>query len=139
MKNENCIFEFPQQFSIHNSKMLAGSITIPPDGTYLELQRHDHKYVTYANGYDLMMSLSHGSEDEMISLACPRPRADACVLTGGLGMGYTLATTLNLLSPRGTVVVSELVPEVIDWNHGPLGPLAGHPLALNWSWATSPT
>jgi spermidine synthase len=26
------------------------------------------------------------------------------------------------------VVVAELVQEVVDWNRGPLGPLAGHPL-----------
>ena len=25
-------------------------------------------------------------------------------------------------------VVAELVPAVVEWNHGPLGPLAGHPL-----------
>ena len=43
-------------------------------------------------------------------------------------MGYTLAATLDLLPPGGSVVVSELVPEVVEWNRGPLGPLAGHPL-----------
>ena len=64
----------------------------------------------------------------MMSLACPRPRPDACVLVGGLGMGYTLAATLALLPPEGSVVVSELIPEVVDWNRGPLGPLAGYPL-----------
>ena len=63
-----------------------------------------------------------------MSLACPRPRPDACVLVGGLGMGYTLAATLALLPPEGSVVVSELIPEVVDWNRGPLGPLAGYPL-----------
>ena len=64
----------------------------------------------------------------MTSLACPRPRADACILIGGLGMGYTLAATLDLLPSGGSVVVSEIVPEVVEWNRGPLGPLAGHPL-----------
>ncbi len=99
-----------------------------PDGTRFELRRHDGNYVIHADGYDLMTSYSHGSEDAMMSLACPRPRADACVLVGGLGMGYTLAATLDLMPPGGTVVVSELVPEVVEWNRGPLGPLAGHPL-----------
>ena len=64
----------------------------------------------------------------MMALACPRPAVDACILIGGLGMGYTLAATLDLLPPGGSVVVSELVPEVVEWNRGPLGPLAGHPL-----------
>ena len=99
-----------------------------PDGSRFELQRHDGNYVIRASGYDLMTSYSHGSEDAMMSLACPRPRADACILVGGLGMGYTLAATLELMPPGGTVVVSELVPEVVEWNRGPLGPLAGHPL-----------
>ncbi len=99
-----------------------------PDGSRLELWRHDDNYVIQADGYDLMTSYSHGSEDAMMSLACPRPQADACVLIGGLGMGYTLAATLDLMPPGGSVVVSELVPEVVEWNRGPLGPLAGHPL-----------
>ena len=99
-----------------------------PDGGRFELQRHDGNYVIRADGYDLMTSYSHGSEDAMMSLACPRPRADACILIGGLGMGYTLAATLDLMPSGGTVVVSELVPEVVEWNRGPLGPLAGHPL-----------
>jgi spermidine synthase len=99
-----------------------------PDGSRFELQRHDTNYVIQVNGNAVMTSYSHGSEDAMMSLACPRPRADACVLIGGLGMGYTLAATLALLPPGGSVVVSELVPEVVEWNRGPLGPLAGHPL-----------
>jgi len=43
-------------------------------------------------------------------------------------MGFTLRATLDLLPPTATVVVAELVPAVVDWNRGPLGPLAGHPL-----------
>ena len=105
---------------------LATAIT--PEGCRFELLRHDNKYVIQADGYNLMTSYSHASEDAMMSLACPRPPADACILIGGLGMGYTLAATLDLLPPGGSVVVSELVPEVVEWNRGPLGPLAGHPL-----------
>ncbi len=107
-------------------EMLATATT--PDGNLFELRRHDGNYVIHADGYDVMTSYSHGSEDAMMSLACPKPRRDACVLVGGLGMGYTLAATLDLLPPGGSAVVSELIPEVVEWNHGPLGPLAGHPL-----------
>ena len=107
-------------------EMLATTIT--PDGSRFELLRHDDNYVIYADGNEVMTSYSHCSEDAMMSLACPNPRADACILVGGLGMGYTLAATLELLPPGGSVVVSELVPEVVEWNRGPLGPLAGHPL-----------
>jgi spermidine synthase len=99
-----------------------------PDGGTLELHRHDRDYVIRAEGYDLMTSRMHGSEDAMMALACPDPSPDACVLVGGLGMGYTLAATLALLPAEGSAVVAELVPEVVEWNRGPLGPLAGHPL-----------
>ncbi|MDP6065106.1 MAG: hypothetical protein QGI49_10000, partial [SAR202 cluster bacterium] len=67
--------------------MLATTIT--PDGGRFELLRHDDNYVIYADGTEVMTSYSHGSEEAMASLACPRPRADACILIGGLGMGYT--------------------------------------------------
>ena len=107
-------------------EMLGTAIT--PDGSRLELRRHDGDYVIRAEGYDLMMSRAHGSEDAMMALACPNPQEGACVLIGGLGMGYTLAAVLALLPARATAVVGELVPEVIEWNRGPLGPLAGNPL-----------
>jgi len=43
-------------------------------------------------------------------------------------MGFTLRATLDLLPADATVVVSELVAGVVEWNRGPLGPLAGSPL-----------
>jgi len=107
-------------------EVLATATT--PDGSTFELQHHDGHYVIHADGYDLMTSYSHSSEDAMMALACPEPPADACVLIGGLGMGYTAAATLALMPGRGTVVVAEIMPEVVAWNRGPLGPLAGHPL-----------
>ena len=63
-------------------------------------------------------------------LGCRRARTlDApCVLVGGLGMGFTLRAALDLLPPTATVVVSELQPVVVEWNRGPLGSLAEHPL-----------
>lgn len=108
------------------SERLAVATT--PDGSWLELRHHDGDYVIRADGYDLMTSRMHGSEDAMMALACPNPGAGACVLIGGLGMGYTLRATLDLLPEQASVVVAELVPEVVEWNRGPLGPLADHPL-----------
>ncbi len=99
-----------------------------PDGQGLELWRHDQDYTIRASGYDLMVSRAHHSEDVMMELACPTPPPGASVLVGGLGMGYTLRAVLDRLPATGTAVVSEIVPEVVDWNHGVLGPLAGNPL-----------
>lgn len=99
-----------------------------PDGYNLELWQHDRDYAIRADGYDLMVSRAHQSEDQMMALACPRPPAGARVLVGGLGMGYTLRAVLDLLPSDGVAVVSELIPEVVEWNRGVLGPLAGNPL-----------
>jgi spermidine synthase len=43
-------------------------------------------------------------------------------------MGFTLRVALDLLPQNAKVVVAELVPAVVEWNRGPLGPLATHPL-----------
>lgn len=78
----------------------------------------------------LMSSRMHGSEESLAALGCQRARRldRPRVLIGGLGMGFTLRATLDLLSPGASVVVAELSPAVVEWNRGPLGPLAGHPL-----------
>ncbi len=104
--------------------------TTTPDGTSLTLTRHTDEYVILANGKSLMSSRMHGSEEAMAALACRRARTleQPCVLVGGLGMGFTLRATLDLLPPRAVVVLAELVPAVVEWNRGPLGPLAAHPL-----------
>jgi spermidine synthase len=72
----------------------------------------------------------HGSEEALATFACQRVRmlGQPSVLMGGLGMGFTLRATLDLLPQDATVVVAELVPAVVEWNRGPLGPLAKHPL-----------
>ena len=57
-----------------------------------------------------------------------RTRDAPAVLVGGLGMGFTLRAALDLLPRTATVTVAELVPAIVEWNRGPLGPLAGHPL-----------
>jgi spermidine synthase len=101
-----------------------------PDGETLTLMRQDDELVILARGKPLMSSRMHGSEEALAPLSCRHlARAEApCVLVGGLGMGFTLRAALDALPPSATVVVAELVPAVVAWNHGPLGDLAGHPL-----------
>jgi len=105
--------------------------TSTPDGDAMSLTVHDNdEYVILVNGQTLMSSRAHGSEEALAARACRhittmrKPR----VLVGGLGMGFTLRATLDLLPPDAIVTVAELVPAIVDWNRGPLGPLAGHPL-----------
>lgn len=99
-----------------------------PDGNSLELRRHDGDYVIRADGYDLMISRAHGSEESMMALACASPTAGMRVLVGGLGMGYTARAALDFVPEDGQVVVAELVEAVVEWNREYLGPLAGNPL-----------
>ena len=77
-----------------------------------------------------MSSRMHGSEEALATLAFQRVRvADSLVvLIGGLGMGFTLRAALDRLPPGAAVVVAELLPAVVAWNRGVLGPLAAHPL-----------
>jgi spermidine synthase len=101
-----------------------------PDGTDMTLNRRGHEYVILANGADLMSSRMHGSEEALAEFGCERARtlAEPCVLVGGLGVGFTLRAALDCLPKDATVVVSELLSAVVEWNRGPLGPLANHPL-----------
>ena len=104
--------------------------TAAPDGTPLTLQSRDGELLLLADGKPLMSSRMHASEDALATLACRRIRTltRPQVLIGGLGMGFTLRAALDVLPPTATVVVAELVPAVVTWNQGPLGPLADHPL-----------
>jgi spermidine synthase len=104
--------------------------TRAPDGADLSLTLRSGEYVILANGKSLMSSRMHGSEEALATLACARIRGreEPRVLVGGLGMGFTLRATLDHLPPGATVVVAELLPAVVEWNRGPLGPLAGHPV-----------
>ena len=100
-----------------------------PDGTGLTLTRHDREYVIMADGKSLMSSRMHGSEQALATLALRGLGATApSVLIGGLGMGFTLRAALDALPGEATVLVAELVPAVVEWNRGPLAPLAGEPL-----------
>jgi spermidine synthase len=104
--------------------------TVCPDGSVMKLVRRGDEYIILADGATLMSSRAHGSEEALAELACERlwnlPRA--CLLIGGLGMGFTLRAALDLIATDATVVVAELVPAVVEWNRGVLGPLAGDPL-----------
>lgn len=104
--------------------------TRTPDGKAMALTLRGGEYVIHADGKSLMSSRMHGSEEALAALACRglAGRSGPVVLVGGLGMGFTLRATLDLLPQGASVVVAELVPAVAAWNRGPLGPLAGHPL-----------
>ncbi|MCP1727225.1 spermidine synthase [Natronospira proteinivora] len=112
--------------------MEIGTADIPGQGTRLRLlQRNDEFSIKIAGKTgELMSTRLHGSEDALGELACRRitQRKKPRVLIGGLGMGFTLRAALDSLSKDAEAVVSELVPGVVEWNHGPLGSASDYPL-----------
>lgn len=92
-----------------------------PDGTLLELWRHDGAYLFRADGVELMSTRRHLSEDRLAEVACVpiRDRRKARVLIGGLGLGFTLREAMRQLGADAEIVVAELMAEVIAWNANP--------------------
>lgn len=102
---------------------------ITPDGKELVLYERDGVFTIRVNGFELMSSRAHGSEEEMAKLVLGqlkthRPR----VLVGGLGMGYTLRAVLDRVSHSSRITIAELLPEVVTWNREHLAFLADSPL-----------
>ena len=74
-----------------------------------------------------MSTTSTFSELLLAELPCEglRSRPHARVLIGGLGLGFSLMRTLELVGPAAKVEVAELLPEVVAWNHEFLGDVNG--------------
>lgn len=96
------------------------------DGTVFSLHKHDGKFYLKYNGYELMSTALTFSEEMLAEIGCAdllegsggkgkRP-AHPRVLIGGLGLGFTLKRTLELVGSPATVEVVELMPPLIEWN-----------------------
>jgi spermidine synthase len=111
---------------------LLGTANIPNNGGELRLTQRENDFSIRLKGVggELMNSRVHGSELALAELGCAhvQGKESTKVLVGGMGMGFTLAAALKATSKNSSVVVAELVPEVIEWNKGPLGECAGRPL-----------
>jgi spermidine synthase len=115
--------------------ILLGTANIPNNGGELRLTQRENDFSIHLKGVrgELMNSRDHCSELALAELGCAHIQGmeNTKVLVGGLGMGFTLAAVLKAISLSSQVVVAELVPEVIEWNKGPLGECAGRPLDDN--------
>ena len=96
-----------------------------PGGEELRLFRRDRDFMIVLNRNELMNSRMSGSEEQLATLACARlkNRSNPRMLIGGYGMGFTLRAALAELPAAGSVVVAELVPEIIAWARGPMAEL----------------
>lgn len=109
---------------------LLGTARVPGHLAELRCFHHEGQFAIWIDGNELMSTIAYGSEQALAELALARlgPRSASRVLVGGLGMGFTLARTLELVDAEATVDVAELVPEVVTWNRDLFGHRAGHPL-----------
>ena len=113
-----------------NPWQLLGRAQTPGGGADLVLYQRDSEFSLKADNRELMNSRVHGSEEAMARLGCQdlAKHPGARVLIGGLGMGYSVRTALDILGEDARVVVAELAPAVVEWNRGVLADLAGRPL-----------
>jgi len=104
--------------------------TRTPDGSKMVLYKHGDHFLIEVNGQDLMHSRQHESEIELARLGCGHLTAlkAPSILIGGLGMGYTLRKSLDMLGPHAQVMVAELLSAVIGWNRVYFGELNDQPL-----------
>lgn len=74
-----------------------------------------------------MSTTSTVSELLLAQLPCKglSRRPEVRVLIGGLGLGFSLRRVLELVGPKATVEVAELLPEVVEWNREFLRPVNG--------------
>ena len=115
-----------------NPWKLLDKTEIPNGGGELKLLQREDEFSIRLSGNrgELMNSRLHNSEEVLAELGCAHIKStvDAQVLIGGLGMGFTLAAALKVVSQSAKVTVAELIPAVVEWNRGALGERAGKPL-----------
>ena len=109
-------------------KQIATATT--PDGSVLVLNERDGDFTINVDRQELMSSRRHESEVQLAKLGCHNMKRNnqPNVLVGGLGMGYTLRAALDMLKPAAKITVSELLPEVVEWNKKYLGELTDNAL-----------
>jgi spermidine synthase len=109
-----------------------GTAKIPNEGGELTFSQRGEEFSIRLSGIrgELMNSRVYNSEKELSSFGCAyiKSTENAHVLVGGLGMGFTLAAALDAVTKSSQVTVAELIPEVYEWNQGPLGNCANNPL-----------
>ncbi|HZV09023.1 MAG TPA: spermidine synthase, partial [Novosphingobium sp.] len=98
-----------------------------PGGVELQLLRSGDDFAIVFGQNELMSSDMFASEEALATLTCERIGGQAApqLLIGGYGMGFTLRAALAALGDDASVVVAELVPQIIEWARGPMAGLTG--------------
>ena len=84
----------------------------------ITLHEHDGEHYIKHNGRQLMSTIATVSELLLADLGCRQLKSTpkARVLIGGLGLGFTLKRVLEMVGKEAVVHVSELLPEIVQWN-----------------------
>lgn len=98
-----------------------------PDGAELTLHTHDTHFYLRVNRQPLMGTNASESEKMLAQCACEGllRMKGVRVLIGGLGFGFSLRRTLELVHHHAKVEVAELLPEVVAWNRAYLSAVNG--------------
>ena len=93
-----------------------------PDGVHLRLVQRGDEFTILLDQTELMSTRVSASEKALATMTCQRlgGRAAPELLIGGYGMGFTLRAALGELGADASVILAELVPEIIAWAHGPM-------------------
>jgi spermidine synthase len=104
---------------------LIDTADVPGGGQLLLLKCGTDFSIEYGRE-ELMGNRDYLSEQALATMTFQRlASADGHVLIGGLGMGFTLGAALAAWGPKSTVVVSELLPKIVEWAKGPLAHVFG--------------
>lgn len=106
---------------------LIGTARVP-DGVELRLMRRGDEFTIILDRNELMNSRVRCSEEALATMTCERlgGRPAPQLLIGGYGMGFTLRAALNVLGLDAGITVAEIVPEIIQWAHGPMRDLTAN-------------
>jgi spermidine synthase len=98
-----------------------------PQGAELTLHAHGAHFYLRVNREPLMGTNASESEKALALCACTGllRRKGVRVLIGGLGFGFSLRQTLELVGHHAKVEVAELLPEVVAWNRAYLSEVNG--------------
>jgi spermidine synthase len=111
------------------ARILLGKAQVP-GGEELSLFRHGRDFIIVLDRNELMSTRMQFSEEQLADMTIDRIDNSAPhILVGGYGMGFTLRAALERIGVKGHATVVELVPEIIEWAHGPMAELTGECLS----------
>ena len=100
------------------------------DGELLELFTHAGHFMIVMGRNELMSSRMRFSEEQLAELTIDRlGKANARILIGGYGMGFTYRAARAKLGEGAQIIIAEIAEAIVDWAKGPMAELTGDSLA----------